>query len=739
MRAMLRQFRRAPGRIVASIFALTLAVAAMGVLAIPTVSEGTLHETADRDGLADIIVDTSPLDADQLEAVAAIDGVAAAEGQTVAAVTLDDGTADGFRTRIVGLDLPDNTMDRLALTAGRLPTGADEAVVPDGTAAPGDTIVLDGHALDVVGTGDTLWWSEGVAIYTHVDTALAFQPDAGVNHLVLTAVDDDRDSLDAIADAARGVLAADGDTFTTFPALLPDGSTPIDEDMSQISFLIGMLGVVAGMVAMVLLASTTTTLITSRTREVAVMRALGGRRRPLRRRLRRIALAITAIALVIGLPIGVLISNLIARLVLDRFVGITPAFAVDWWVVGGSALAMLAGARLVAARSARRVTSLDLATALRDREGSPYGQRWYQRLAARIPTGGLAGRLAARANLQRPARTLAVTAQIAAAVGAAFLVPTLISSVNEFNSATQEPWAWESVTRARDPGLPFDAAATSEPATDESGVWIEAELADDEVYVYGLDADTSMFVPTVDDGQWFEAGTRQAVVSRGFAEHRDLAVGETVTLGLSSGPVEYELVGTVDDHSVAVYLDKDEVAADLGSPGMANVVWSESAVPASELAVATRTSTAAELAEEDEAARSAVVVIFGAIGAIVAGVAALAVASSMGVSLFERRHELAALRAIGARRRTVRGVVLRELVPVGLIGTAMGVAAGAYGADLIIGSFEAGDGIDIGVAYPWTWVPLIALGTAVLLAAVATAAVRSAARRPIAVTLRSAA
>lgn len=737
---MLRQFGRAPGRIVASIFALTLAVAAMGVLAIPTVSEGTLHETAERDGLADILVDTTALRTEQLDAVAVLDGVAAVEGQTIVAATLADGTADGTRTRVVGLDVPNNTMDRLALTDGRPPTGADEAVVPDGLATVGEALVVDGRELVVVGTGDTLWWSEGGdVVYTSIDTALAFQPDAGINRLVVTAVDDDRDSLDAIADATREVLAADGDTFTTFPALLPDGSTPIDEDMSQISFLIGMLGVVAGLVAMVLLASTTTTLITSRTREVAVMRALGGRRRPLRRRLRRIALAITAIALVIGLPIGVLISNAIARMVLDRFVGITPDFAVDWWVVGGTALAMLVGSRLVAARSARRVTSLDLATALRDRDGSPFGRRWYQRLAARIPNGGLLGRLAARANLQRPGRTLAVTAQIAAAVGAAFLVPTLVSSVNEFNTATQQPWVWESVTAARDPGLPFDADAAASPATDETGVWVDAELADDEIYVYGLVADTEMFVPTVDAGRWFEPGTRQAVVSRGFAEHRDLTIGETVTVGLSSGPVDYELVGTVDDHAVALYVDREQVAADLGSPGNANVVWSAEADPATELPVATRTSTAADLAEEDEAARSAIVAIFGAIGAVVAGVAALAVASSMGVSLFERRHELAALQAIGARRRKVRGVVLRELVPVGLVGTATGVAAGAYGADLIIGSFEAGDGIDIGVAYAWAWVPMIAAGTAILLAAVATAAVRSAARRPIAVTLRSAA
>lgn len=735
MRAMLRQFRRAPGRIVASVFALALAVAAMGVLAIPTVSEGTLHESAGRDGLADIIVDTTPLSDDQIAEIAGLDGVAAAEGQTVVAATF----ANGDRTQVVGLDVPHNSMDRLALADGRLPIGRGEAVVPDGVAAIGERVEVNGTDLSVVGVGDTLWWSEAGVVYTSTDTAASLTTEDGANHLVITAADDDNDSLRVIADSARETIAASGDTFTTFPTLLPDGSTPIDEDMSQISFLIGMLGVVAGLVAMVLLASTTTTLITSRTREVAVMRALGGRRRPLRRRLRRIALAITAIALAIGLPVGVLISNYIARLVLDRFVGITPDFAVDWWVVGASAVAMVLGARLVAARSARRVTSLDLATALRDRDGSPYGTKWYQRLAARVPLGGVCGRLAARASLQRPARTIAVTAQIAAAVGAAFLVPTLIASVNEFNTATQEPWVWESATRARDAGLPFDAAALDAPDSDESGIWTEAELADDDVEVYGIDADTDMFVPVVDDGTWFEAGTREAVVSSGFAAHRDVTVGEPITLGLASGPVVYDLVGTVDDHAVALYVDKSELAADLGTPGGANVVWSAATEPASDITVAARINTAADLAEEDEAARSAVVAIFGAIGAVVAGVAALAVASSMGVSLFERRHELAALQAIGARRRKVRSIVLRELVPVGLAGAVLGIAGGAYGSDLIIGSFEASDGIDIGVAYAWSTLPVIVVGTAVLLAVVAAAAVRSAARRPIAVTLRGAA
>ena len=223
--------------------------------------------------------------------------------------------------------------------------------------------------------------------------------------------------------------------------------------MSQ---LIGLLGIFAGLVALVLLASTTNTLITERTREMAVMRALGGRQRPLRRRLRRIAVGIAVAALVIGLPFGVAISNLIARMVLQEFVGITPGFAVDIPVIVGSTIAVLVGARLVSARAARRVTTVPLATALRDRDGAPFGVTRLQRLSTRIGVGGLVSRMATRTSLRRPGRTVAVVVQIAAAVGAAFLVPTLATSVNDYNSSAHAVWQWESLAIAREPGPAAD-------------------------------------------------------------------------------------------------------------------------------------------------------------------------------------------------------------------------------------------------------------------------------------------
>jgi putative ABC transport system permease protein len=72
---------------------------------------------------------------------------------------------------------------------------------------------------------------------------------------VITAVDDGDRRAPGDRDAIRAVLAEGGDAFTEFPVYLPDGTTPIDADIEQVSTLIGLLGIFAGLVALVLLAA----------------------------------------------------------------------------------------------------------------------------------------------------------------------------------------------------------------------------------------------------------------------------------------------------------------------------------------------------------------------------------------------------------------------------------------------------------------------------------------------------
>lgn len=733
MRSFLRQFRRAPGRILASIFALALAVGAIGVLAIPQVASSSLTDAVERDGLGDIIVETTPLDAAQLEEIASVENVRVAEAQTT--IPID---SDGRSIRLIGL-AADRTMDLVELEQGRTPATVGEVVGETGSFQLGDTVTVADQRLVVVGLGSTLWWSGEDVLYTDLSTALLDPAGlAGTDRLTITAVDDGDRALRAITDEVRAVIGANGDSFTDFPTHFPNGTTPIDADIRQVSQLIGLLGIFAGLVALVLLASTTNTLVTERTREVAIMRALGGRQRTLRRRLRRIAMGIALAALIVGLPLGVLISNLIARMVLEEFVGVTPGIAVDIPVLLGSAAAVMLGARLVSARAARRVTTASLATSLRDREGAPFGATRLQRVSTRLRTGSLRARIARRASLRRPARTVAVVVQIAAAVGAAFLVPSLATSVNDFNTSAFSVWQWESRAVALDDGLPLPMEGFDLETRTEIGVSAEGQIGEWEVEVHGLRENSAMIDAPITDGRWIEK-PHEVVLSSGFARRAGIDVGDTPTLQLASGSDSYRVSGLTDDSSRAVYLDRDTLAADLGAPGMGNVIWSHDADATYDVGVPLDVTTLAEVRAEEAEGTNAIVVIFGAIGLVVSGVAALAVLSSMSVSLFERRHELATMQALGASRRRLRGLLMREMFPLAVCGLIGGLAIGAIGVRGIIASFESSNAIDIGVTDAVGAIPFIALGTTLMLGVLTFLVVRSAGRQPIAVNLRGAA
>ena len=737
-----RSLRRAPARMIASVLAIALAVGAIGVFAVPDVASGTLREIARIDRLAHVSADVRPVSATDLSHVRErLDSrgiiVDSLEGQIIR--TLDIGGLGNVT--VVGVDPENQQIDRVSAVEGRLPIGPDELLVSDGMAEIGDHFETESGSLEVVGIGGSAWWAAEEVAFADLATARSLTGLEGFNRVVLRLDDPADDNLDAAVVVLREALPEVGSAFTSFPRTVPDGAHPIESDLEQISFLIGLLGVVAGVVALTLLASTTNTLIAERTREVAVMRALGGRRRALRIRLRRIALAIAVAGVAIGIPLGLVVANVIARMVLQRFVGLTPDLGYSLTVIVASAAFALIGARLVAARASRRVTRTPLAAALRDREGAPFGRRIGDRLLARIPTGGLIGRLAVRHSAHRRARTVAIVAQTAAGVAAILVVTSLGSSVTAFEDAEIEPWVWDSATYAVDPGLPFSAEETATGASTEVGIEVLGELDGWEVDVIGLEPDTRVIDNEVREGEWLGSVPEGVVLTHGFARHQGIAVGDTVEVELASGPVTYPVVGLHRWRSVAVIVPLDVLAADLGFSGGANVIYSldsTTEIPV-EPGVATSTVTPEQLNAEDAAARKAVVAIFGAIGLVVAVVALLGVASATAVSLFERRHELAALRAIGGTEAHVRRTLLLELVPLALVASGLGAVGGWYGAHAIIGVFEESNAIEIGTVFDHSTIPAAAAVVVGAVTIIAILAARASGRRPAAATLREAA
>lgn len=130
---------------------------------------------------------------------------------------------------------------------------------------------------------------------------------------------------------------------------------------------------------------------------------------------------------------------------------------------------------------------------------------------------------------------------------------------------------------------------------------------------------------------------------------------------------------------------------------------------------------------------------------IIATIVILGIANTIGMSILERRVELATLRAIGLRRGVVARLLMSEALLTGLIGGALGIALG-WGMTHLITAVGIPFPSPPGSTRPFLggadFVPAMAWGAFILLvlATLAAAAlpVWKAVRRPIAATLRGA-
>ena len=740
---MWRDLRRARGRTITCVIALALAIGTIGVFAVPSVARTSLRRLAARDHMAQLTVDSTPI-----PNVAALADVRGVEEITTRVVGTERLT-DGDDVKVVGMDFADAAVDRVTPRTGRLPAAPGEAIVSPDVAHALDgrtTVRVDGATLRVVGVGETSVFAGMPVVYTDSATARSVTGIPAPNQIAVRVADPTEAALDRMETRVRHALAAQGVSITALPLVFAGGAHPMEEGTTQISTMIGMLGIVAGIVALVLLASTTNAIVTERSREASVMRALGGSRREVRRTLRRVALAIALLGAAIGIPLGILVSNVIARMVLEKFAGITPGLAVSVPVMIGSLLFAVVGARLISGRAARRVTRIPLVEALRDRDGAPFGRRLGDRIAGHLPTGGAWGRLAVRSSVRRRGRAIALVAQVACAVGAAVTVASLGTSVASFNQAELSSWTWSTTTMPRDPGYPYPAAAVTaaSPGTvREAALYADGRIDDWDFEVWGVDPATTMLDPKVDTGRWLDgaptpAGAPQpAVMASHIADQLGYEVGDTVTMDLATGPARFVIVGEHPIHGVSLFVARDGLASVLGAEGRANVVWARGPGEPTLGGVTSETVRRADLYAEDKSARTAVLAIFMAIGVVVVGVATLGVVSTVGMSLYERRRELAVLRALGGRRSQLTRLIALELAPLAIAGLAIGAVAGYFAAMAIMGFFEASSGIDLGYAFATGSVTIAAVAVLVGVVLVARTAAGRLARRSPAVALRS--
>jgi putative ABC transport system permease protein len=181
------------------------------------------------------------------------------------------------------------------------------------------------------------------------------------------------------------------------------------------------------------------------------------------------------------------------------------------------------------------------------------------------------------------------------------------------------------------------------------------------------------------------------VISRGLADKLALSVGDTLTLPSATGTTDFEVVGVLDVPSLPgteeVYVPLPAAQRLLGMPGQINVI--EAVVkPGVDREEVEKAALAAlgdtfkpeppEMGEELLASLQMGEIAFALFGVMALAIGAFIILNTFRTVVVERRHDLGMLRAIGASRRAVVGLVLAESLLQGVFGTALGLVGG-YG------------------------------------------------------------
>ena len=622
---------------------LAIAIASLGFLAVPGLLNAAMNRQVQQGRLNEVAISTrvTGLTPAQLGALGRLPGVAAVSADLSYVTTTT--TAGGTQNIVIdGGGLASATVNTLLLMSGRLP-GPGEALadVADGKAA-GYTVPAGGTLgvraasgatarLRVSGTGLNLAYTPGAnstgvpVFYTSIATAQALSGTRGYNHLGFRLTDDSPAAQDRVVAEVRAYLTAQtgSDPITSLPYTRAPGYWPGQTGFNDLMAVLYIITVLAFGSALFLIAATMNTLIAEQAREIAILKALGGRRRHIGGITARTAAMLGLAGAIAGAIIGVAVAYLLARYFAERIVDVSLSFGVSVPVIVGSLVAgpvLAVAASLPALRRALRRPVAETLTGAGTDGG--YGAGWPDRIAARgrlaerVP-GSL--RLGFRDVLRQRRRSVAVIAQVAVAAGLAMSLLALGQSIDsaiaqavgklhftigvgEAAGGGARPFSSQALTvAAATPGVSGVQPVETSSVQYNGQAYAAWGLGPHPLYSYRLSA-----------GRWFTAadaaaGTPPVVLGPVVANASGARVGQVLTLDMAAGPVMVRVIGIdagQNNSGNIVYFPLSTLERLDGTPGAANSLWVSTASSAHAAIDRAATAVASPLAAAGYPVRS---------------------------------------------------------------------------------------------------------------------------------------
>ncbi len=465
----------------------------------------------------------------------------------------------------------------------------------------------------------------------------------------------------------------------------PPGEHPHEAPSQGVLLLLAVFSGLTVALAAVLCASLLSLTMARQVREIAIMKTIGADSL----RVRRLYGAMLALVALAALLLSAPATFALGRVAIDRIAALLnfdiASYAVPAWVYiihigAGLLLPLVAAAPLIA-----RASRVDVRQALDDHGASPPANTRLERR-----TRGLRSRIlqAAVRNALRVPRRFVLTVALLATAGGLFV--SAVSIADAWDETTDQVFE----TRHYDVELELARAPSAADLADlprvrrvevwgaapvtlasRSGLPISHTYPDGSHGSFRLLAapdDTRLIDFAVRSGRWLSARDRDGVVLNQLAAARvgPHPLGREVDLVVEGRPVRLRVVGVVE-----------EVAAPATAYVRTETFTRATGLEARILRVDAATPTAVPDIQRALAVRGHAIVaaiplqlLFNAMGEhvvvlirlliglalLMAVVGALALASTMSISVVERTREIGIMQAIGARPAQVQGMVVLE-------------------------------------------------------------------------------
>lgn len=739
----LRQHR---ARTILTICTLGVALGGLGTLAVPGLMNASMQREVQESRLASVVVTTHNIDLNAAERYALRDlpNVAAFDPQIEYSTSAMVGS-DRVAAVVWGINFNQQSVDKVQLATGSLP-GDGQVLFDTGdgaasgltVAAGNDVAIRTDHGttsqLDLTGSAHSLATSPSAAgsnsavFYASASTVRKLSGIGGYNVLAFRLTHNTAAAQRVLISEVRHYLTArtGHQPFVGLPTTRANGTWPGRSSFLEVVSLFYVITALALLCALFLIANTMNTLVVEQGAEVAVLKALGGRRRQIKGVVLRTAALLGIFGAVVGAALGIVIASLLTDFFASNLFDVHATFAVSIPVVIGSLVLGPALAVVSTLPGLRRAVRRPVAEVLSETAGSGYGGGAVDRMVARIGTFGGPTRLGLRNVLRQKRRSVATVCQITLAVALGLGLFAAGQSATSLLGRVYGHFHYQVEVDAN-PGAPLlnaralaIARATPGVKGVEPVVETGVEYRGQEYPAYGI-GPTTLYQYELSAGTWFHGtetkGSTSVVLGPSIAKSIDASVGARLNLQTASGLVTATVIG-IDtgqwDNGSVMYFDLPALQRLAGMDGAENALWLTT-TNTSHFSVNRVTNDVESRlgargfpvqvqklyveAAQNLASNNQIVTIIEVLGLLVGAITLLGLVGTLTMGVIERRREIGVLRSLGASSRQVRQVFSVEGLVMAVLGWSLG---SLLGWPLTIGLLKL-IGNDFGVNLPSTY------------------------------------